>query len=79
MPGHTDLRVSLQRLAEKRLRFFTIARVGAVPEHHGVEAANLGLFEAIRKEISLPPRDLKMIFGGFPLMCPCRGEARESL
>src|SRR5271168_4045402 len=79
MPRHPDPRVSLERLIKQRSHSFAISRVVTVSKHHCMEAAYLGLFEAIRKEISLPPCDQKMPFRGFPLMCPGRGESRDSL
>ncbi|MGB6562026.1 MAG: hypothetical protein WBE69_05435, partial [Candidatus Binataceae bacterium] len=44
--GHSDLRVAPQRFSEQRLRFFAITWGAAIHQHHCVDAAYLGLFEA---------------------------------
>jgi hypothetical protein len=77
--GHSDLRVALQRFPDQRLRFFAIAWGGAIHQHHRMEAAYLGLFEAVWKRLGLLHRDLKMLFSGFPLTCRCRGDARNRM
>ena len=61
------------------MRFFAITKGAAINQHHCVEAAYLGLFEAIGKQLGLLYCDLKMIFGGFPLTSRCRGDARDRM
>src|SRR5271154_868461 len=53
--------------------------MGAVSQHHRMEAPYLCLFDPVGKGLCLLHRDLKMLFSGFPLMCPSRGEAGDSL
>src|SRR6516164_11420603 len=41
-----------------------------------MEATYLRLFEAMRNRLSLVECGLKMIFGGFPVLCGCCGHSR---
>jgi len=66
MARHTDTSVSLQRLAKQRSRVFAITWSAAIQQHHCVEAASLGPFEAVGKGFCLLQRDLKVIFSVFP-------------
>jgi hypothetical protein len=59
MARHTDTSVSLQRLAKQRSRVFAITWSAAIQQHHCVEAASLGPFEAVGKGFCLLQRDLK--------------------
>src|ERR1700731_3408931 len=44
-----------------------------------MEAAYFSLFEPVGKGLGLIHRDLKVLLGGFPLMCRSRGETRDRL
>jgi hypothetical protein len=44
-----------------------------------VEAAYLGLFEAVGKRLCVLSRDLKVTFSGFPLTCRRRGHTGDRL
>src|SRR5713226_8925007 len=52
---------------------------GTIDQHHCVKAADLSLFEAIRKGLGLLQCDLKMLLSGFPLACGPGGRARDGL
>jgi hypothetical protein len=75
--GFDALPVSRQRRAEQRPRPFRIAPGGALQQHHCMEAANLGLLQAMGKGFGLLHRDSEMRFGGFPLTRRLHGNTRE--
>src|SRR5208283_181583 len=79
MTGHSDACVGLERYCQHSTSAFAICGRSAFHQHHRVKAAYLRLFEDLRKGPSLPHRDLKMLFSGFPLTCRRRGETRDRM
>src|ERR1700691_1736125 len=79
MTRHADTRIDLRRSIEQRLRFFAIAGRRAIDQHHCVETLYLRLLEQLRQRLRLLDRNPKMIFGGFPLTRPRRGDSRDRL
>ena len=79
MKGHSDVCVGLECYSQHSTSAFAICGCSALHQHHRVKAAYLRLFEDLRKELGLLQRGLKMLFGGLPPTCRCRGDTRDRM
>ena len=79
MTRHSDSGVAIQRRIQKAAGPFAVLRCVAIEQHRGVETIDFGYLEAMGKGLSLPQRDLKVVFSGVPIARRRRGNTCNCL